>query len=118
MKPLERDAAHLWDMLDAARQVMGFSAGLTAEQLQADKRTGYAIERALEIVGEAARRVSQHTRSRHPEIPWSGIIGFRNVLAHEYGVIDYQRLYTVVAEGVPALIASLEAILASLGNQS
>jgi len=118
MKPLERDAAHLWDMLDAARQVNGFSAGLTAEQLQADKRTGYAVERALEIVGEAARRVSQETQSRHPEIPWSGIIGFRNVLAHEYGAIDYQRLYTVISEGVPALIASLEAILGSLGNHS
>lgn len=118
MKPLERDAAHLWDMLDAARQAIDFSAGFTAEQLEADRRTGYAIERALEIVGEAARRVSQDTRSRHPEIPWSGIIGFRNVLAHEYGAIDYQRLYTVIAEGVPALIYSLEAILASLGSQS
>jgi len=67
--------------LDAARQIMDFSAGLTAEQLQADKRTGYAIERALEIVGEAARRVNQDTRCMHPEIPWSGINGFRNVLA-------------------------------------
>lgn len=118
MKPLERDAAHLWDMLDAARQVIAFSAGLTADQLQADKRTAYAIERALEIVGEAARRVSQHTRSKHPEIPWSGIIGFRNVLAHEYGAIDYQRLYPVVADGVPALIHSLESILASLDHPS
>lgn len=118
MKPLERDAAHLWDMLDAAWQIMGFSAGLTAEQIQADKRTGYAIERALEIVGEAARRVTPETRSRHPEIPWSGIIGFRNVLAHEYGAIDYQRLYTVVVEGVPALTSSLEAVLASMEGGS
>lgn len=114
MKPLDRDAAHLWDMLDAARQVAEFSAGLGLEQLLADARTRYAIERALEIVGEAARRVSAETSAQHPEIPWQGIIGFRNVLAHEYGAIDYRRLYTVVSEGVPALIAALEAILAAL----
>jgi len=65
-------------------------------------RRRYAIERALEIVGEAARRVSPGINSAHPEIPWKGIIGFRNVLAREYGEIDYRRLFTVVNEGVPA----------------
>ena len=118
MKPLDRDAARLWDMLDASRQVISFSAGLTAKELQADRRTAYAVERALEIVGEAARRVSEETRSGHPEIPWSGIIGFRHVLAHEHGAIDYLRLFTVIKEGVPTLIESLEAILASIGYQA
>jgi uncharacterized protein with HEPN domain len=118
MKPPERDAAHLWDMLDAAKQVAEFSAGLTADQLVADRRTRYAIERALEIIGEAARRVSQATRSGQPETPWAGMIGFRNVLAHEYGAIDYQRLYTVVAESVPNLIVALEVIVASVGEES
>jgi len=114
MKPLERDAAHLWDMLDAAKQVAGFSAGLGLEQLLSDTRTRLAIERALEIVGEAAKRVSAETAAQHPEIPWKGIIGFRNVLAHEYGAIDYRRLYTVIKDGVPALIVALEAILESI----
>jgi len=113
MKPLERDAAHLWDMLDAAQQAAGFSAGIDLDQLLADTRTRYAIERALEIIGEAARRVSPQTRESHPEIPWPGIIGFRNVLAHEYGAIDYRRLYAVVAEGLPALIVALETMLDS-----
>lgn len=116
MKPLERDAAHLWDMLDAAKQVVGFSVGLELEQLLADARTRLAIERALEIVGEAAKRVSAETVAQHPEIPWKGIIGFRNVLAHEYGAIDYQRLYAVIRDGVPALIVALETILASFEN--
>lgn len=114
MTPLERDAAHLWDMLDAAKQVAGFSAGLGLEQLLADTRTRLAIERVLEIIGEAAKRVSAETAAQHPEIPWKGIIGFRNVLAHEYGAIDYQRLYAVVRDGVPALIIALEKILASI----
>ncbi|UCE77386.1 MAG: DUF86 domain-containing protein [Gammaproteobacteria bacterium] len=114
MKPLERDAAHLWDMLDAAQQAAEFAAGMELDQLLADARTRYAIERALEIVGEAARRVSPDTMSRHPEIPWQGIIGFRNVLAHEYGDIDYRRLYTVIREGVPVMIVALRRILDSI----
>lgn len=83
MEPLERDAAHLWDMLDAAGKAAELSAGIGLDQLLEDIRTRYAVERALEIVGEAARRVSQETRDTYPEIPWSGIIGFRNVLAHK-----------------------------------
>ena len=53
----------------------------------------------------------------HPEIPWSGIIGFRTVLAHQYGAIDYRRLYTVIKEGVPDLIIALEKILALIEKQ-
>lgn len=114
MQPLERDAAHLWDMRDASRQADAFVQGLEIEVFVDDLRTRYAVERALEIVGEAARRVSQETRSAHPEIPWAGIIGFRNVLAHEYGAIDYRRLYAILRDDVPSLIHSLDAILATL----
>ena len=114
MKPLEQDAAYLWDMLDAARNAAGLSAGIGLDQLLEDIRTRYAVERALEIIGEAARRVSQDTRDAHPEIPWAGIIGFRNVLAHKYGAIDYRRLYTVLRDGAPELITALENILALL----
>lgn len=108
MKPLEGDAAHLWDMLDAARQAKAFSDELTLEQLLDDARTRYAIERALEIIGEAARRVSPETRERLGAVPWRGIIGFRNVLAHEYGAIDYQRLFAVLRDDLPELIDTLD----------
>lgn len=111
MKPSERDAAHLWDMLDTARRVQELATGISYDTLMADIRTRYALERALEIIGEAARRVSPALRTKHPEIPWKGILGFRNVLAHEYGEIDYRRLYTIATEKVPTLILTLERIL-------
>ena len=114
MKPLERDVAHLWDMLDAAQQADEFANGIALDTLLSDTRTRFAIERALEIIGEAARRVSSRTQSRHAEIPWKGIIGFRNVLAHEYGEIDYRRLYAVITRDLPILIESLKAILDSM----
>lgn len=108
MKLREADLAHLWDMLQAARMAHELCAGMTEEQLLADLRTRLALERALEIVGEAARRVSPRTTARLPEVPWRGIIGFRNVLAHEYGEIDYRRLYAVGTVSVPELISNLE----------
>lgn len=112
MKPGERDAAHLWDMLDAARRTQDMMQGISYDALMADERTRLAVERLLEIVGEAARRVSAECRRRHGGIPWAPIIGFRNVLAHEYGEINYERLYAVATKGVPELIREIEAILA------
>ena len=113
MKPAEHDAAHLWDMLDAARRTRDMMRGISYDALMADERTRLAVERLLEIVGEAARRVSPECRRRHDGIPWAPIIGFRNVLAHEYGEINYERLYAVVTKGVPELIREIEGILGS-----
>jgi uncharacterized protein with HEPN domain len=110
MRPEERDAAFVWDMLKAAR--------LARELLEGTSRAAYLRDRmrqlALELVGEAARRVSEAFQSAHPEIDWRSIVGQRNVLAHEYGVIDQERLYRTGTESVPRLIAVLEKILERL----
>lgn len=111
MKPNERDAAYLWDMLEAARNVRKLTRGLTLGKIMKDLRTRLALERSMEIIGEAARRVSEKFRHEHPEIPWQGIIGLRNVIAHEYGELDHNRLYTVARDGVPELTRALEQIL-------
>ena len=55
--------------------------------------------------------MSQATRKAQPDIPWAGIIGTRNALAHEYGAVDYRRLHAVVKDGVPRLVAILERLL-------
>ena len=111
MRPDERDAAHLADMLGAAREARMLGGELGYEELMADMRTRRALERTLEILGEAARRVSERRRKAHSDIPWTGIIGTRNALAHEYGAIDYRRLHAAVRDGIPKLIASLEKIV-------
>ena len=111
MKPDERDFAYLWDMLDAARKAERLVAGLDFAAFVDDERTSLAIERLLENVGEAARHVSSALQDGHPEIPWQGIIGMRNVLAHQYGVIDQRKVWEAAKEGVSGLISLLEAIL-------
>lgn len=75
MRPEDRDAAHLWDMLQAAREVSEMVSGRDLDGVLDDRILLRAIERSLEIVGEAARRVSPSFMEAHPEIPWRNIIG-------------------------------------------
>jgi len=81
---------------------------LRFEHFLQDRRTRNAVERNLEIIGEAARRVSTDTRARCRDVPWKSMIGLRNVLAHEYGKIRYEILWSIVQEKLGPLIRVLE----------
>lgn len=105
-----REMALLWDMLDSARTAIEFTEGLRFEEFLRDRKTRNAVERNLEILGEAARRVSSATREHQAHVPWRSIIGLRNVLAHEYGDIRYEVLWSVVREKLPPLIEQLESL--------
>ena len=107
MRPDDKDMASLWDMLDAARAVVEFTQGRRFEELLADRMLRSAVERNLEIAGEAARRVSAETRDALPDIPWRSIIGLRNVLAHEYDEIRYEILWKLCKDELPVLIRQL-----------
>jgi uncharacterized protein with HEPN domain len=111
MRPEERDAAYVWDMLSAAREVTQVLGTLTEEQFSGNLLVIRAVERCIEIIGEAARRVSASTKAVHPQIPWSDIIGQRNILAHEYGQIDYELLYRTARKDVPQLVVLLQQAL-------
>ena len=111
MQPEQRDAAYLWDMLDAAQTAEQLSGDLNFIQYSDDRRTQLAVERSLEIIGEAAGRVSASFRKDHPEIPWRQIIGQRNVLIHEYGEVNQERIWKVVGENIPQLIEQLKPLI-------
>jgi uncharacterized protein with HEPN domain len=98
-------------MLDAARLVREFTTGVTQDEYLEDRKLQLAVERALEIIGEAARLVSSTFKANHAEIPWKVIIGQRNVLAHEYGEINQERIWLVVTGRIPELIGLLEPLL-------
>lgn len=108
MRPDSKDMARLWDMLDAARTAVEFTGGLRFEEFLKDRKTRNAVERNLEIIGEAARCVSPETCKAFPEIPWRSMVGLRNVLAHEYGEIRYEILWTVIGNKLLPLIERLE----------
>ena len=110
MRPEKEDMARLWDMLDAARAAIQFTSDRRFEDFLKERMVRNAVERNLEIIGEAARCVSQVFRDAHPEIPWRAIIALRNVLTHKYGEIRYERLWFLCTQQLPVLIRQLQDI--------
>ncbi len=107
----DRDAAYLWDMLQAAREAVDMMEENDLIGFLEDRILQRAVERIVEIVGETARRVSPNGQEATPEIPWRNIIGQRNILAHVYGQIDHEILYKTIIEDIPDLIHNLEKAL-------
>lgn len=106
------DRRRLLDMLTHAQDAVAFLGGLGVGGLAEDRKTQAAVIRSIEVIGEAANRVSPDIRASSPDIPWGQIIGLRNVLIHDYGRIDVGRLRAIVVDDLPALIAALERLLA------
>jgi uncharacterized protein with HEPN domain len=106
------DAVRLRHMLDAAREAVQFGAGRRSGDLERDRVLALALVRCIEIIGEAASKVSAETRAVSPEIPWTDIIGMRHRLAHAYFEIDLNQVSETLASDLPPLIDALERILA------
>jgi uncharacterized protein with HEPN domain len=104
----EEDASYLWDMLQAAHDILEFTEGASFAEYRSNKMMRMATERGFQIMGEAARRVSESFRSEHPEIPWSSIVGHRNVIVHDYADLSMGRVWEVIQRDLPALVQSLE----------
>ena len=105
------DGALLLDMLVAARKASAFAADLTYAQFERSELRQHAIINVLEIVGEAASRVSDATRNKHPEIPWPRIVGMRNRLVHGYFNVNLTQVWDTVKQDIPCLIPQLERLV-------
>ena len=111
MRPDTSDTSYLWDMLDAAMAISKFVAGKTFKDYTSDRMLRGAVERHIEIIGEAARNISADFQEKHPEIQWPKIIAQRHVLAHEYGEIKHERIWRVSTISVPELIELLTPLI-------
>ena len=111
MLPDKKDAALLWDMLNAATEIAQFVEGVTYNDFQSNKMLRYAVERQVLVIGEAAKRVSTAFKDSYPQIPWMAIIGQRNILAHEYGEVLIERIWRVSTVFVPELINLLTPLI-------
>jgi uncharacterized protein with HEPN domain len=107
MVPEDRDAALIYDLINAACEIEQFIANVEYCRFEADKMLRYAVERQLIVIGEAARRLSENFRKANPAIPWTAIIGLRNILAHEYGEILTERIWLVVTRDLKSLRENL-----------
>jgi uncharacterized protein with HEPN domain len=101
---LPKDKALLWDMKTASEDIQGFINELLYDSFVNDKKTRYAVERQLLVIGEAANNVSEELKNENSQIPWKRIIGLRNVLAHEYGEILIDRIWNICQSSIPELL--------------
>ena len=106
------DRIRLAHMIEAAESAGRFIQNRTRDDLDADLLLVFGLVRAVEIVGEAASRVSPQTREAFPQIPWTRIIGMRNRLVHAYFDVDAEILWNTVAEALPELVEQLREIAA------
>lgn len=107
MRP--ESGAHLWDAAQAARLVQEFARGKTESEFDSDLLIRSAIERQLEELGEALnrlRKIDGATAARVPNL--DRIVGMRNIIAHEYGDIDYEIVWRAATTGVPSLVPVLD----------
>jgi uncharacterized protein with HEPN domain len=102
---------HLEDMLEFATKAREFLGEMSWEEFAADDKTLFANIRALEVIGEAARRIPADTQKQYSSIPWQRIIGMRNILAHNYDNADPRIIYDTTTNFLPTLIAQLRIAL-------
>ncbi|MCY4144142.1 MAG: DUF86 domain-containing protein [Gammaproteobacteria bacterium] len=107
---MRHDDSLLLDMLVAARKAKKFVEGIAYEEFEKSDLHQNAVLKVLEVIGEAASRISTSTKDKHPEIQWSQIVGLRNRIVHAYFTIDIELVWNIVKDDVPALLTELEGI--------
>jgi uncharacterized protein with HEPN domain len=101
------DLVRIAHLREAAEKALRFSSGTSRQTLEDNELLRLALTKLVEIVGEAAKQVSEPTRGAHPSVPWSAAARMRDRLVHHYFAIDLDVLWATITEDLPALLASL-----------
>ena len=102
-------------MMESAEKALQFIAGMKFEEFVEDEKTVYAVTRAIEIIGEAARKIPIDIRDTYPEIPWREIIGTRDKFIHDYFGIHLSVIWRTMQEDLPILVKQLKNMLNDFG---
>jgi uncharacterized protein with HEPN domain len=112
---MKDDALYLKHIFDAIETIQSYTSGVDRAQFHQNQMLRDAVVRELEIIGEAARNLSDVTRERAPDVEWSQIIGMRNRLIHAYFQVDIDLVWDIVAADLPALKEAVERLVSSSG---
>lgn len=111
-------ADFIQDILDAVDDVEAFTKGLDFERFRHDRKTMYAVIRAIEIMGEATKNIPDKIRSKYPKVPWKRIAGMRDKLIHGYFTVDTVTLWKAAKQDAPQLKALISKMRAELENDA
>ncbi len=99
---------YISDVLNSISEVGDFTRGMNYTSFVRDRRTINAVIRSLEVMGEAAKRIPEEIRRKHPDIPWKRMAGMGDKLIHEYAGVDLETVWDVITEELPPLKPLLE----------
>jgi len=105
---------YLQDILENMEKAENFIGESSYEDFIKDEKTCYAVQRCLEIIGEAAKKIPDEIRKKYPDIPWKAMAGMRDKIIHFYFGVDPQKVWLVVKKDIPQLRPLLEQILTEL----
>jgi uncharacterized protein with HEPN domain len=108
---MSRDSAYLLDILEAAKLALSYLRGRTKEEFLKDTQCQDAVIRRLEIIGEAAGKVSETTTTKFPHLPWKKMISMRNIMIHEYEDVDLDIVWDTVQNDLPPLVNLLAPLI-------
>ncbi|MHB9131661.1 MAG: HepT-like ribonuclease domain-containing protein [Armatimonadota bacterium] len=100
-------------MLTVAEELLQFTAGKSYDDLCNDRGLQYICIHCLELIGEAATRLDQEYRERHPEVPWRAVVAMRNRLIHGYFDIELSFVWSTITDDIPMLIPNLRTLLST-----
>jgi uncharacterized protein with HEPN domain len=109
---------YLEDILDAITKSQLFVRGMAKEKFFQDDKTAFAVIRALEIIGEAAKKIPEDTRCKYPDLPWREMAGMRDKLIHDYIGVNLEVVWKTVFEDLPILEKNLRKAISSENNPS
>ncbi|MDP2215785.1 MAG: DUF86 domain-containing protein [Methanolobus sp.] len=114
MKNERKATDYLQDILYAIKKVDDFTSDLTYDQFVEDEKTQFAVIRAIEVIGEAAKNIPDPVKNKHLSIPWRNITGMRDKLIHAYFGVDMEILWKAATIEVPGIEPKIRKILDSL----
>lgn len=112
----DRDRIVVGQTAENAAAALDFTGCVSRETVSSDRLVGFAVVRAVQLVGQAARHVSDAVRAANPDVPWRQMIGMRNVVVHDYADVDMALVWKTVREDLPGLVERLSTMLEDSGT--